>query len=442
MPQFPFVVIPATTNASQLHAQYPFLLLTIIAACSEDDFALQKTLDHEIKRQICVRIIMNDERSMDLLLGLLVHTAWYQYRFETIHTQMYLTLELAITLVVDLSLDQNSGLSMRGITAGLKGKGSETAIQQSSTAKRALLGVFHLTSVLSLFRPQLSMNYTDWINQCCSNLSESPEYPTDRLLRTYLDGSASILKDNLGFGSKEHGIYWNAVEHRQNELKKGYTAPHDMLHIDNWAYYFEVKAKPILLLGQILHYQCTTFTIEQMTKLDYLIHSTEDFIASFPRIPADRIVNLPLPFHTYMWYALLVLSKTLLLSNMDHSKTFALEASICGNTVAILNRMETLSTGQDLWANSRNIIGSMLSWLKDHMRQKASDGQPAHGYADISPGQVGRPASSHSIGELQLDDIPEEAFWNADWWQQMVEGPLCYPAVGSPSWLLPTSVEE
>ncbi|KAI9035873.1 uncharacterized protein KD926_002805 [Aspergillus affinis] len=440
MPQFPFVVVPATTRASQLHAQSPFLLLTIIAACLEDDLSLQKGLDHEIKRQISIRIIINNERSMDLLLGLLVHTAWYHYRFKTIHTLMYLSLELAITLVADLGLDQNSGLTMRGITAGLKGKGSETRNPQSSTEKRALLGVFHLTSVLSLFRPQLLMRYTDWINQCCADLSENPEYPTDRLLRTYLDGSAPIIKNDSIFGSNANEIDWNAVEHQQDKLKKGNTGPHDMI-IDNWAYYFEVKAKPILLLGEILHHQSSTFTIDQMSKLDDLIHSTEDFIASFPRIPADRIVHLPLPFHTYMWYALLILSKTLLLSNMDHPKTLNLEASICGNIVATLNRMEALSTGQDIWANSRNVVGSMLSWLKDHMRQKTTDAQPARGLADSSSGQLGHcPASTHSIGELQLDDIPEEAYWNADWWQQMVEGPLFYPAVGSPSWLLPATL--
>lgn len=147
LPQFPFVVVPPTAHAFQFHAEYPFLLLTIMAACSEDNVSLQKSLDHEIKQQISVRVVMNDERNMDLLLGLLVHTAWYQYRYETIHTQMYLCLQLAITLVVDLGLDRTSGLTMSSIAGGPKGSDSESGSYQQSTAKRALLGVFHLSSV-------------------------------------------------------------------------------------------------------------------------------------------------------------------------------------------------------------------------------------------------------------------------------------------------------
>ena len=103
--------------------------------------------DHLILlEQACDLVDLNDERSMDLLLGLLVHTGWCHYRYQTVHTQMYLCLQLAITLVVDLGLDQISGFTMRSIVAEVKGKDGQAGDDQSGTAKRALLGVFHISS--------------------------------------------------------------------------------------------------------------------------------------------------------------------------------------------------------------------------------------------------------------------------------------------------------
>lgn len=72
---FPFVVISSASSVDILRSENPFLLLSIMAATSFKDVRLQRALGREIKKEICERIIMGHQVSMDLLQGLLVYVA-------------------------------------------------------------------------------------------------------------------------------------------------------------------------------------------------------------------------------------------------------------------------------------------------------------------------------------------------------------------------------
>lgn len=149
MPQFPFVIIPDSMNAISLRQEYPFLFVAIMTVSTEDRPALQKDLNHEVKRNISTRIIMNNERNIDLLLGLLVYTAWYHYHWESILPHMYLFLQLTVTMVADLGLDRQPNFTMGDIAASLGRPSSahQLVANHSAAGKRALLGTFYLCSV-------------------------------------------------------------------------------------------------------------------------------------------------------------------------------------------------------------------------------------------------------------------------------------------------------
>lgn len=74
---FPFVVVPPTVSAETLQQDSPFLFLCIMAVTSFENPMIQRRLGQEIKKQICDRLVMGHEVSMDLLQGLLVFVAWY-----------------------------------------------------------------------------------------------------------------------------------------------------------------------------------------------------------------------------------------------------------------------------------------------------------------------------------------------------------------------------
>lgn len=141
---FPFVVVPLTVSLEALRYDNPFLFLCIMAVTSFEDPTLQRRLGEEIKKQICDRLVMGLEVSMDLLQGLLVFVTWYQYFCVPGKHQYFLMLQLCVNMCHELRLDLNE----RG-TRGLEE--AETQGKARSPAEmRALLGTYCLSSMYAL----------------------------------------------------------------------------------------------------------------------------------------------------------------------------------------------------------------------------------------------------------------------------------------------------
>jgi hypothetical protein len=142
---FPFVVIPAEITVETLRRKSPFLFLTVMAATMFRDSILQRHLGTEIQRRISARIVMGCEKNMDLLQGLLVHTAWYHYYFDPKKPQLFLMLQLGVTLIHDLGLDKNPGEKRAKLTDSGRFV-EENHLQRSAAERRALLGAYFLSA--------------------------------------------------------------------------------------------------------------------------------------------------------------------------------------------------------------------------------------------------------------------------------------------------------
>lgn len=75
-PYFPLLVFQTATTALQLRQEKPFLWLCIMAISSKSS-EQQKVLNKEIRLTIGREILLEGKNNFDLLLGLLVYTAWY-----------------------------------------------------------------------------------------------------------------------------------------------------------------------------------------------------------------------------------------------------------------------------------------------------------------------------------------------------------------------------
>ena len=73
--QFPFVVLPEL-SAAELAQTKPFLYRTVLMAASYHDKAGQIRMAKEIFQYLSVHMIIENEKSLDLLQGLLVLMAW------------------------------------------------------------------------------------------------------------------------------------------------------------------------------------------------------------------------------------------------------------------------------------------------------------------------------------------------------------------------------
>jgi hypothetical protein len=75
-PQFPFVIIPLHLRARELRHEMPFLYRAVMVVASCKNVARQVVLRKEMMREICERVFMESEKSLELLQGLLVFVAW------------------------------------------------------------------------------------------------------------------------------------------------------------------------------------------------------------------------------------------------------------------------------------------------------------------------------------------------------------------------------
>lgn len=76
-PQFPFVVVPLTTNAEGLRIEKPFVFRAIIVSSAYDDLAHQRELGKEAIKYLSEHMIVRGEKTLDLLQGILILTSWY-----------------------------------------------------------------------------------------------------------------------------------------------------------------------------------------------------------------------------------------------------------------------------------------------------------------------------------------------------------------------------
>lgn len=73
----PFVVIPANMSLETLRRERPFLLLAILAFTTDHNARLQNRLKLELREVLSRRMVVDGEKSLDLLQGLMVYITWY-----------------------------------------------------------------------------------------------------------------------------------------------------------------------------------------------------------------------------------------------------------------------------------------------------------------------------------------------------------------------------
>lgn len=74
--QFPFYYIPSTTTAAQLQHEKPFFWLAIQTVSCTNASAQQIYLSTKFRETIAKRVVVDGERNIDLLLGLLAFLPW------------------------------------------------------------------------------------------------------------------------------------------------------------------------------------------------------------------------------------------------------------------------------------------------------------------------------------------------------------------------------
>lgn len=172
---FPFVRLSDTWTAASMAADRPFLLLAVVAAASSKYYHLQDALIRRFKESLSQRVIIAGEKDLDLLQGLLVHLAWFHFHFVPGSQQTYQYLQIAISMVIDLRLDQEA--------ADLLEERTELGEVYNREACRSYLGCYYMSSIISMSsgKPN-NLQFHEAMLRCSMMLQQQPEFNTDLMI--------------------------------------------------------------------------------------------------------------------------------------------------------------------------------------------------------------------------------------------------------------------
>ncbi|KAI1445894.1 hypothetical protein F5Y02DRAFT_94314 [Annulohypoxylon stygium] len=179
LPNYPFVPISPGTTAAELASNRPFLFSTIRMVASYRNLKSMRAQNYFILKHISEHMLMRSERSLEILQSILLVLGYYHYHCM-VHAQMNNLIGLANSLAADMGINRNPEWQER---TRLLQANPEAPPARTNEERRALLGVWYMTSIISLAFQRIDPpRYTPYIDQCSKELEASQEYESDVLL--------------------------------------------------------------------------------------------------------------------------------------------------------------------------------------------------------------------------------------------------------------------
>ncbi|KAF2276867.1 uncharacterized protein EI97DRAFT_442230 [Westerdykella ornata] len=189
---YPCIYISPHTTVEQFQQDKPFTWLNMRAVL-ETSLSKQDELGQEIRETIAKRIVMEGERSVDLLLGLLIHISWYgstrmKHHFSRSgRPYMGVLANIAKALVSELGLDGPASNTLPPLfIASNETIANHCAITRTFTPeeRRILLASFIMSVNVSVM-PMPDYDFMRWsseMERSAQHLAQEPECPGDTVL--------------------------------------------------------------------------------------------------------------------------------------------------------------------------------------------------------------------------------------------------------------------
>ncbi|KAH7348525.1 hypothetical protein BKA65DRAFT_398517, partial [Rhexocercosporidium sp. MPI-PUGE-AT-0058] len=162
---FPFVKIAPEATVPSLSRTSPFLLLAILTSASIQDPLLHHQINHEFRRVLSSQVLLQGQRSLDFLQGLLVYIAWYPAHVNPRDTTSFMYMNLAISLLIDLGLDQETPSANKS-DAAVTSTDLVEGDHFTEAARRTYLGCYYMSSAINRgFRKPNNRNYRDLLDK-------------------------------------------------------------------------------------------------------------------------------------------------------------------------------------------------------------------------------------------------------------------------------------
>ncbi|OHF02992.1 hypothetical protein CORC01_01750 [Colletotrichum orchidophilum] len=192
----PFLNFKATMTAEELRAERPFLWICIMTVASRVS-SQQLALGQRVRQILSQKLLVDNERSIDYLLGLLVILGWANHQLGN-KPFMCLFCQIAIGLIFDLGLSRDP---LDNLNPFLCWKAAQERSEREKTGavghmlyvksqmprtmeqRRAVVACYLISSSVASFLGKMDpLRWTTHMDECLQVLDEQPEAPPDRTL--------------------------------------------------------------------------------------------------------------------------------------------------------------------------------------------------------------------------------------------------------------------
>ncbi|KAJ5709837.1 hypothetical protein N7493_009429 [Penicillium malachiteum] len=348
----PLIHISATTTARDLKQQSPFLWRCITAVESKNT-ACQAALCVSIRELAGKRLLVDCDKSLDLLQGVLVYLAWVTLHSQPQKSSLCIYSQMAIGLVFELGLnkpappDLSMTVSNSNAVCYMPGLKASISTLRTMNERRAVLSCFVLTSIIAQFLGRMEpLRWTPHMKECLDILAHSEESSGDMVLVQFTH--TRLLADQILQGPWSEGLYGlyvtqtlatfhlKALQSRLETIKAEIPVQlADNKPILFHLYDTELSLYEIALVKPLADEE---FSPQRLDHLYACLHVVKQFFDLFFTITPVEYTSLALPHLTQVSHCLVNLFR---LSSLDYP---GWDKSAVKDTVDILLIAEQIAT--------------------------------------------------------------------------------------------------
>ncbi|KAF5717025.1 c6 zinc finger domain-containing protein [Fusarium globosum] len=417
-PRFPYVIIPEGVASLALQQTSPMLLLAILTTTSWKLRGQQDHLNQVFLKALGTKLVLEGDRDMDLLSGLMVYLNWIHLHTTPKTQQAYRLASIAASMAVEFGITQRPGknkhqqLNVEAFVERPKGLSAVDAELWDPVARRAYLGCYQMTTWLSLAAAKEILSDLDLV----FHLEVAREAEKAYTFFNYTD-----IQQTQFMGEQQIQVYLNAfsvkVQDWQLRLPSSLAQDRkynieDVLCSESstnhpsacqriWPWLLEAFVRELCLSGMA---RSTDFSMARIRILMDALTSTKGYFDTFLAIPSESIPSLPSTHWALLSYSIL-LTASISLSTQTQGWSIESARSVIkldAYIEAISLRVKELSLGMGSSEHLRNWYGDALAgWEAIKMRYLAACQESlsqTDSYSQSATSQVSHRAVEQSDG--------------------------------------------
>ncbi|KAM0084129.1 hypothetical protein ACKRZS_003674 [Fusarium odoratissimum] len=320
--KFPYVIIPEGVTSLALRQTSPMLLLAILATTSWKLRGQQDHLNQAFLKALGTKLILEGDRDMDLLRGLMVYLNWIHLHTAPKTQQAYRLASIAASIAVEFGISQRPGknkhqqLNVETFNERPKGLSAVDAELWDPGARRAYLGCYQITTWYSIMtRKSSPLIYNDYLYTCAQSLAAAKETPSDLDLvfhlevareaeRAYTFFNYTDIQQTQFMGEQQIQVYLNAFSIKVQDWRFRFPSSLTQDSCQQiWPWLLEAFVRELCLSGMT---RSTDFSMARIRILVDALLSTKGYFDTFLTIPPENISSLPSTHWALLGYSILL----------------------------------------------------------------------------------------------------------------------------------------